>query len=56
MIPTRSNERPDPNFDRDRNRFERLINKLKQIRKISTWYEKHAANHLAKITFAAILL
>lgn len=60
VIPTKSNERPDPTFDRDayreRNRVERLINKLKQFRRIATRYEKRAANYLAMITIAAILL
>ena len=60
MIPTRSNERPDPDFDRDayreRNRVERLIKKLKQFRRIATRYEKRAANYLAMSTIAAILL
>ncbi|WP_338083737.1 MULTISPECIES: transposase [Azospirillum] len=60
MIPTKSNERPDPTFDRDayreRNRVERLINKLKQFRRIATRYEKRAANYLAMITIVATLL
>jgi len=60
VIPTKSNERPDPRFDRDayreRNRIERLINKLKQFRRIATRYEKRAVNYLAMITIAAILL
>ncbi|MBP2304579.1 transposase [Azospirillum melinis] len=59
VIPTKSNERPDPAFDRDayreRNRVERLINRLKQFRRIATRYEKRAANYLAMITIAAIL-
>ncbi|HYD30821.1 MAG TPA: transposase, partial [Azospirillaceae bacterium] len=60
VIPTKSNERPDPAFDRaayrERNRVERLINKLKQFRRIATRYEKRAVNYLAMITIAAILL
>ncbi|WP_247895020.1 IS5 family transposase [Azospirillum brasilense] len=60
VIPTKSNERPDPTFDRDayreRNRVERLINKLKQFRRIATRYEKRAANYLAMITIVATLL
>lgn len=60
VIPTKSNERRDPAFDRDayrkRNRIERLINKLKQFRRIATRYEKRAVNYLAMITIAAILL
>ena len=60
VIPTKSNERRDPTFDRDvyreRNRVERLINRLKQFRRIATRYEKRAVNYLAMITVAAILL
>jgi transposase len=39
-IPTKSNERQDPAFDREayrrRNWIERLINRLKQFRRIAT--------------------
>jgi transposase len=47
-------------FDREayrlRNRVERLINRLKQFRRIATRYEKRAANYLAMIIIGAILL
>ncbi|HAJ63372.1 MAG TPA: hypothetical protein DCP31_32530 [Cyanobacteria bacterium UBA8543] len=33
--------------DRERNRVERLINRLKQFRPITTRYEKQANNYLA---------
>ena len=60
VIPTKENERRQPDFDREayreRNRIERLINRLKQFRRIATRYEKRAANYLAMITIAAILL
>jgi transposase len=60
VIPTKANERRHPDFDREayrqRNRIERLINRLKQFRRIATRYEKRAANYLAMITLAAILL
>jgi transposase len=60
VIPTKADEEPDPTFDRDayreRNIVERLINRLKQWRRIATRYEKRAANYLAMLTFAAILL
>src|SRR3954465_2064177 len=43
VIPTKSNERRNPRFDRaayrQRNRIERLINRLKQSRHIATRYE-----------------
>lgn len=60
VIPTRSNERRGPRFDkaayRERNRVERLFNKLKQCRRIATRYAKRAANYHAMLTIAAILL
>ncbi|MCP1612133.1 transposase [Azospirillum lipoferum] len=60
VIPTKSNERPDPAFDHDAyrecNRVERLINRWKHFRRIATRYEKRATNYLAMITVAAILL
>ena len=39
-----------------RNIVERLINRLKQWRRIATRYEKRAANYRAMVTIAAILL
>jgi transposase len=41
---------------RQRNVVERLINRLKQFRRIATRYEKRAVNYLAMLTFAAITL
>src|SRR3954468_22957712 len=35
---------------------ERLINRLKQFRRIATRYEKRAANYLAMLTIGMILL
>uniref|UniRef100_UPI001B3BBEC1 transposase n=1 Tax=Azospirillum argentinense TaxID=2970906 RepID=UPI001B3BBEC1 len=59
-IPTKRNECTEPTFDRtayrECNRVERLIGRLKQFRRIATRYKKRAANHLAMITVAAILL
>jgi transposase len=47
-------------FDQDayrkRNVVERLINRLKQFRRIATRYEKRAVNYLAMLTIAAIVL
>ena len=44
VIPTKADEVPDPAFDReayrDRNVVERLINRLKQWRRIATRFEK----------------
>lgn len=59
-IPRRSNEERRGQFDdasyRLRNRIERLINRLKQFRRIATRYEKRADNYLAMLHIGAILL
>jgi transposase len=59
-IARRNNERRRGSFDkqhyRKRNVVERLINRLKQFRRIATRYEKRAANFSAMITVAAIFL
>jgi len=41
---------------RERNQVERLINRLKQFRRVATRYEKRAVNYLAMVLIAAILL
>jgi transposase len=41
---------------KERNRVERLINRLKQFRRVATRYEKRAVNFLAMVTIASILL
>ena len=60
VIPTRRDQKPTRNFDRraykKRNRVERLFNRLKQYRRVATRYEKCAANYLAMLHLAAILL
>lgn len=59
-IPYRHNERGGRPVDqatyRERNRVERCINRLKQLRRVATRYEKLAVNYLAMVTIAAILL
>jgi transposase len=61
-IPHRANERHgrkghfDKEAYRQRNRVERLINRLKQYRRVATRYEKQAENYRAFLTVAAILL
>jgi transposase len=59
-IPHRKNEHRQGRFDkpiyRKRNIVERLINRLKQFRRIATRYEKRAANFAAMITVATIYL
>jgi transposase len=60
VIARRSNEPPQQHFarerERDRNRVERLINRLQQYRRVATRYEKLAVNYLAMVTIAAILI
>jgi transposase len=60
VIPRRKDERRRGPFDkaayRQRNVVERLIARLKQFRRVATRYEKCAANYLAMITIAAVLL
>jgi transposase len=60
VIPTRRDERRAATFDRaadrERSTVERLINRLKQFRRVATRYEKRAVNYLAMVTIAAILL
>jgi transposase len=60
VIPTRKDQRRQPSFDREayreRNKVERLINRLKQFRRIATRYEKPAQNYLAMLHIAAITL
>ena len=59
-IPRKDNERRRGPFDRKlyrlRNRVERLINRMKQFRRIATRYEKRAVNYAAMVTVAAIYL
>jgi transposase len=60
VLPTKAGQAPDPTFDREayreRNVVERLINRLKQWRRIATRYEKRAANYLAMLSIAGIVL
>lgn len=56
VIPTRSNETQNENFDsskyRKRNIIERAIGWLKENRRIATRYEKHIENYLAMVHLA----
>jgi transposase len=60
VIARRKDEPQQRHFDRERyrarNRVERLINRLKQYRRVATRYEKLAATYLAMVTIAAILI
>lgn len=63
VIPHRRDQRPADGrhapFDREtyrgRNRVERLVNRLKQYRRIATRYDKRAAHYLAMLTLATLL-
>ena len=60
IIPRREDECRKGRFDRvtyrQRNKVERLINRLKHFRRVATRYEKRAANYLAMVTLASILI
>ena len=60
VIPRKRNARRTGRFDRaasrERNRVERLINRLKQFRRVATRYEKLAVSYLALVTIAAVLM
>ena len=60
IIPKRKNAKYKPRFNRglyrERNRIERLINRLKQFRRVATRYEKRADNYLAMLMIAAIFI
>ena len=60
VIPKRSNEKRQGGFNRglyrERNLVERLINRLKQYRRIATRYEKYAVNYLTMLMIGAIRL
>ena len=63
VIPRRRDQRPDDGrhapFDREtyrgRNRVERLVNRLKQYRRIASRYEKRAAHFLGFLTLGIML-
>jgi transposase len=60
VIPRKANERHRGRFDRaayrERNQVERLINRLKQFRRVATRYEKLAVSYLAMVTLAAVVM
>ena len=59
-IPRHSNAKRRGPFNKAiykmRNRVERLINRLKQFRRIATRYEKRTENYLANLHIGSILL
>jgi transposase len=58
VIPTRKDQRPDPDFDREqyrkRNVVERLVSWIKEARRVATRYEKLAMNYLGMVKLAMI--
>lgn len=60
MIPNRSNQPENPDFDhrayRDRNWVERLVGKLKQFRRVATRYDKLDPHYLAFVQLASIMV
>jgi transposase len=60
VIPTKSNQRRNPRFDkqayRERDRVERTINRLKGFRRVATRYEKRGVNYEAMVVIASIVL
>lgn len=60
VIPPKSNRLDtivyDKNRYKERNKVERLFNKIKQFRRIATRYEKLKANFLAFVTLALIVI
>ena len=59
VIPRFRTQAVDATFDRrcyrDRNAIERLINRLKQYRRIATRYEKRGDMYLAMLTLVAVM-
>nr|WP_281410119.1 transposase [Phyllobacterium myrsinacearum] len=41
---------------KDRNRIERMFNRLKQFRRVATRFEKTARNYRAVVTLTAIVI
>jgi putative transposase len=60
VIPPKRNRRVQHAYDTDiykeRNRIERLFNKLKHFRRVATRYDKLLANFMGFVTIAAIAI
>jgi transposase len=60
VIPSRSDQPENPDFDRkpdrERNRIERLVGKLKQFRRVATRYDKLDAHFLAFVQLASVMV
>lgn len=59
-IPRKENEKHRGKFDKatycQGNLVERCFNRLKQFRRVATRYEKNAANYMAMLTLASVIL
>lgn len=59
VIPPKSNRTVQRSYDRnlyaDRNKIERLFNRLKHYRRVATRYDKRAQNYLAFVQVACIV-
>jgi transposase len=60
VIPSRSDQPDNPDFDREgyreRNLLERLIGKLKRFRRVATRYDKLDAHYLAYVQIASVMV
>src|SRR5919107_183447 len=60
VIPSRSDQPDNPDFDREvyreRNLIERLVSKLKRFRRVATRYDKLAAHYLAFVQLASVMV
>ena len=60
VIPTKSDQRRQPGFDRaadrGRNQVKRSVGRLKQFRRVATRYDKRACNYLAWVPLAAAVI
>ena len=60
VLPPKANRKNPPAYDfqayKDRNRIERMFNRLKQFRRVATRYDKTARNFLAAIHLAAVAI
>jgi transposase len=60
LIPSRSDQPDNPDFDREvhreRNLIERLVGKLKRFRRVATRYDKLAPHYLAFVQLASIMV
>ena len=60
VIPSRSDQPENPDFDREayrgRNLVERLVGKLKQFRRVATRYDKLDPHYLAFVQIASVVV